>query len=299
MSPPFRKSVAEPPATPREDPGRLTEKASVVMSIVTGVLSALLAIGLTLLPTATGAEKSYIVIASLALSVAAVTGIGAWRSGRRFAFTAILTGLAVICLAGLSVAAQAGSTQAPQSAFNSASGSPGNEPTAASPIMTASTSSPAPNSSQTPPPGKPDGGTQSLIDMTPVNGSSSSFQSGPEPVKGKSYQQTLYDTWDDDNCGYYYPPDSVTYELNYKYRKFHAVVGLADSSPSGDTMQFSVLVDDQQRGADPTLMAGQTAPINVTVTGAYRITLQANCTSSTSAGGNNAIAVWINPVVSP
>jgi hypothetical protein len=133
--------------------------------------------------------------------------------------------------------------------------------------------------------------------MTPVSGSSSSFQSGPQSVKGQSYQQTLYDTWNDNQCSYG-SPDSATYELNYKYRQFHAIVVLADTSPSGDAMQFSILVDNQKTGASPTLEAGQTETINVDVTEEYRITLQADCTSA-PAGGNNVIAVWINPVVSP
>lgn len=305
-SPPSHRSTMGPPAAPSDDPGRLTEKASVVIGIVTGVLGALLTVGFALLPTATGAEKIYIIIASLALSVAAVSGIGAWRSGRRFAFTAVSTGLAIICLAGLSVATQAGPTQTSQSKNMPASDSPGStqpttvSPTTAPPTMTASTStsSPTPNSSQATPPGTPDSGSQPLTDMTPVSGSSSNFQSGTQSVKGQSYQQTLYDTWNDNNCAYY-NSDSTTYELNYKYRKLHVVVGLADTSPSGDMMQFSVLVDNQKKGVSPTLEAGQTETINVDVTGAYRITLQDSCTSAANAGGNNVIAVWVNPVVSP
>jgi hypothetical protein len=299
-APPSPKFSAEPPAAPSEDRGRLTEKAGVVISIVTGVLGALLAVGFALLPTSTGAEKGYIIFAALALSIAAVSGIGAWRSGRRFAFTATSTGLAIICLAGLSVAAQAGPTKAPPSMDIPASGSPNSDqPTTAPTNTTAPTSSATLNSSPTSPPGTADGGSQPLIDITPVSGSSSSFQSGPQGVNAHSYQQTLYDTWDDYNCDGSYSPDSTTYELNYKYRQFSAVVGLADTSPSGDMMQFSVLVDNQQKGISPTLGVGQTETINVNVTGAYRITLQDNCTSSANPGGNNVIAVWINPTVSP
>jgi hypothetical protein len=299
-SPPSRKFSAEPPAAPSEERGRLTEKAGVVISIVTGVLGALLAVGFALLPTSTGVEKSYIIFASLALSVAAVSGIGAWRDGRRFAFTAISTGLAIICLAGLSVVAHAEPTKAPQSTDIPASDSPGSgQSTTAPPNTTAPTSSPTLNPSPTSPPGTSDGGSQPLIDMTPVSGSSSSFQSGQQSVNAHSYQQTLYDTWDDYNCSGDYSPDSATYELNYKYRQFSVVVGLADTSPSGDMMQFSVLVDNQQKGISPTLGVGQTETINVNVTGAYRITLQDSCTSSANPGGNNVIAVWINPTVSP
>jgi hypothetical protein len=106
----------------------------------------------------------------------------------------------------------------------------------------------------------------------------------------------VYDTWDDYDCGED-DDDDQTYELNYKYRVFHVVVGVSDASPSGDAMQFSVLVDNQQKGISPTLQAGQTETINVNVAGAYRITLQDDCTNSNTDGGDNVTAVWINPVV--
>jgi hypothetical protein len=298
-SPPPRKPTVKPAAAPSEDPSRLTERAGVVISIVTGVLGVLLAVGFALLPTATGADKIYIVIASLALSVAAVSGIGAWRSGRRFAFTAISTGLALICLAGLSVAAQAGPVQAPQSENTPTGDSPTSvQQTTTSPTIAPSTSSPTPNPSHISQSTATNSGSQSLTDMTPVSGSSSSFQSGPQSVEGKSYQQTLYDTWDDYQCGPSYSPDTETYELNYKYRQLHVTVGLADTSPSGDMIQFSVLVDDQKKGISPTLGPGQTEAINVDVTGAYRITLESSCASSANPGGNSVIAAWIDPVVS-
>jgi hypothetical protein len=299
-SPPPRKPTAEPPEAPGGDPSRLTEKVGVIIGIVTGVLGTLLAVGFALLPTATGADKIYIIVASLALSMAAVSGIGAWRSGRRFTFTAISTGLALVCLAGLSVAAQTGPVQVTQSNNTSASDSPSTtQTTTVSPIATTSTtSSPTPSPSQASQSSVQNSGSQSLIDMTPVSGSSSSFQSGPQSVDGKSYQQTLYDTWNDNLCGYNYSPDTATYELNYKYRQLHMIVGLADTSPSGDMMQFSVLVDNQKKGISPTLGPGQTETINVDVTRAYRITLESSCTSPANSGDSNVTAVWINPVVS-
>jgi len=297
-SPPSRKSTLEPPAAPREDPGRLTEKANVVIGIVVGILGALLAVGFELLPASTVLEKSYIVIASLALSIAAFSGIGAWKSGRRFAFTATSTGLAIICLAGLSVAAQARPAQSSQASDPPMSSTPDStQPNTASPTTKPSASVPTANPSPASSPGTPGGGSQSLIDMTPVPGSNS--QSGQQTVDGQSYQQTLYDTWDDYNCDGSYAPSSTTYNLDYKYRQFRVVVGLSENSPPGDTIQFSVLIDNQEKGVSPTLQAGQTQTLNLNVAGAYRITLQDNCTSAANAGGNNVTAVWINPVVKP
>jgi hypothetical protein len=49
-----------------------------------------------------------VLFACLALSVAAVTGIGAWRSACRFGITATSMCVAVVCLAALSVTAQSG-----------------------------------------------------------------------------------------------------------------------------------------------------------------------------------------------
>jgi hypothetical protein len=260
-----------------------------------GILGVRPTIGFALLPSSTLAEKAWILLASLALSVASVSGIGAWRSGPRFAVTAGSAGLALIFTATLSVAVQhASAVQAPLSAP-----APSRPPAATRPAAAVS-SRPAPTLS---PSASPASGTpltgQPLVDMTAVDASSTNYQSGPQQVDSHSYQQTLYDSWDDYTCDGSYAPSQTTYELNYKYRDFRAVVGLADSSPSGETMQFSVLVDGQQKGISPTLGVGQTLSINIPVTGAFRITLQTSCTSAQNASGANVTAVWVNPVVIP
>jgi hypothetical protein len=262
-----------------DDPGDLTEKAGVPIGIATGVLGALLAIGFALLPVSTNAEKSYVITASLTLSVASVSGIGAWRSGLRFSFTAGLTAVALACLAVLSVVAQAGSTQGASTSLTPA----------ASPSQSLSPSSP---------PGSPAAGTEQLIDMPPVSALSSAFRSGAQSVDSHTYQQTLSDGWDDAFCTSSNVPDKSTYTLDYKYRQFSVVVGLADTSPSGDTMQFSVLVDGQAKGPEPTVEVGQTATISVNVAGAYRVTLRDLCISATNPTTTLVTAVWINPTVS-
>lgn len=293
-----QEKTEEPSATSSEEPGRLTEKAGVVVGIVTGILGGLLAIGFALLPASTGAEKGFIIIASLALSIASVSGIGAWRSGRRFAFTAVLAGVAVICLATLSVAAGAGPAQAPQSAATSASDAPSTVQSAATTPTTPTPSSlsPTPSPGRSSPPDTPASTSQSLIDMTPVSGSDA-VQSGPQSVNAHSHQQTLSDTWSDAVCDGALSRN-FTYELNYKYRQFSVVVGLADTSPSGDTIQFTFLLNNDPIGPSPTLEVGQTKTITVSVAGAYRLTLQDSCTSTTSGTGSNVTAVWINPTVS-
>jgi hypothetical protein len=46
--------------------------------------------------------------------------------------------------------------------------------------------------------------------------------------------------------------------MSRKYRHFRAIVGLADSSPSGDEVYFSLLVDGQLKGPSPILTVGDT-----------------------------------------
>ncbi len=120
----------------------------------------------------------------------------------------------------------------------------------------------------------------------------------PAPSAPPAIQRTLYDTRRDASCGAD-PPDSITYELNYEYSHFYAIVGVADGSPSADKMKFILLVDGQRKGLSPTLGVGGTVTIGVNVTGAFRITLQSACTSSANARGKNVTAVWVHPVGTP
>ena len=68
-----------------------------------GSLVALAAVGLAVLPSATFQDKSLIIGASAALSVAGVAAVGAWQNERRFAATVTAGGLALVCLACLSI----------------------------------------------------------------------------------------------------------------------------------------------------------------------------------------------------
>ncbi len=85
--------------TPAARGERLREQAGVIIGIATGVLGVLLTIGFVFLPASTLPEKMYVLFACLALSAASVTGIGAWRSARRFGLTAVSVCVAVVCLA--------------------------------------------------------------------------------------------------------------------------------------------------------------------------------------------------------
>jgi len=286
----------------------LTDRAGVVIGIATGVLGGLLAAGFAFLPVDTASEKGWIFSACLAISVASVTGIGAWRSARRFGLTATCMFVTVVCLAGLSVAARDDHPTARQqgTAASVASSDPQTSRTvpSESPNSLASSAVTSPRVSQvsTPVATRAPAGQQ-LVDITPVDPSLSNYSTGQQKVNGRAYPQTIYDqTSDDYNCNdsiLTVSPGQVVYELDRKYANFHAVVGLADTSASGDTIMFKVLVDGQQRYASTALTVGETQVINISISGAFRITLEDVCSSQTLySGGPSVTAVWINPEVS-
>lgn len=295
----------EPLVVPPEDASdlsrRQTEKVGLVITITGGVFGVLAVAGLALLPSSTWGEKFLVLGASLALSLAVFTGIGAWRSARRFAFTASAEGITVICLAALSIVAASKATT-PQNG-SSLSTPPASQQTTPRPSTEPSTSIPAsatssPRVSSTGTSSQDASASQSLISMTPVSGSTSSFAVGPQTVNGHQYQEVLYDVTqqNDTECGSY-NVDEDTFNLDRRYHDFRVTVGVADSAPLGDTVTFTFLLDNQQKGPSPTLPAGETLPIDINVSGVFRITLQDYCSSANSSG-NQVVAVWINPVIS-
>lgn len=287
---------------------RLTERAGVVIGIATGVLGGLLAAGFAFLPVETLAEKGWVFSACLAVSVASVTGIGAWRNARRFGLTATCMFAAVLSLAGLSVAAQDDHpTAIPQGTGASAASTSHYAPTTAPsgpPASLPSSALTSPTASQVPKPAVTSApAPEPLANMTPIDPSLSNYSTGQQKVDGQVYPQTIYDeTQDDYTCNDGNPADAtgqVIYELDRRYAKFHAVVGPADTSASGDTITFKVLVDGQQRYASASLAVGEKQVINISIAGAFRITLDDVRSSQTQySGGPSVTAVWINPEVS-
>ncbi|MGH3204851.1 MAG: NPCBM/NEW2 domain-containing protein [Streptosporangiaceae bacterium] len=134
--------------------------------------------------------------------------------------------------------------------------------------------------------------------MTPVSGSTSSFAVGPQTVNGRQYQEALYDVSEqnDIDCSSS-TVDEDTFNLDRKYHNFRVTVGVADSAPLGDTVTFTFLLDNEQKGPSPTLPAGETLPIDINVSGVFRLTLQDYC-SSANPSGNQVVGVWIDPLIS-
>ncbi len=282
----------------QEDSDRLREKVGVVIGIATGILGALLTVGLTFLPASTLAEKSYIFLACLSLSIVAVSGIGAWKSLRRFTITASFTSIAIMCLSALAISAANPVAVAHEVNRNSSPGVRQPKRSTSVPIDKPHSSPEATSSRGISGTQRGAGSSQSLLDMTAIDPADSLLVSGYQTVNTRQYQQTLFDnTLDEYGCGDD-DPDSTSYNLGRKYAYFHAIVGLADSSPSGDAVTFDVLVDGQRKGIAPTLYVGQTAILNIDITGAFRITLQDLCTAAQDSSNNNSItAVWANPSV--
>ena len=106
-----------------------------------------------------------------------------------------------------------------------------------------------------------------------------------------SYQNALVDNGD--ICGSY---GTVTYQPARQYEHFHALVGVTDNSQSGEGIDFSVTVDNESSptGTTQTINVGEAPkPIDVDITGAFRITLSAVAPDCVF----NGTAVWINPVL--
>jgi hypothetical protein len=295
----------ERPVPPgRDEIARLTERAGVVIGIATGILGCLLAAGFAFLPVGTLTEKACVFIACLAASVGSVSGIGAWRDARRFSLTATCVFVTVACLAGLSAEAEndhpvavtqgaaAGAESSSQSPAAELTQSPAARPSSAltSPMASHAANSVAASAAA----------PQFLANMTPVDPAQSNYATGQQKVDGQVDPQAIYDqTTDDYSCNDGSSTGQVVYELDRKYGKFHAVVGLADTSPSGDTETFKVFVDGQQRYASTALTVGEKQAINLSITGAFRITLEDTCASQTMySGGPSITAAWTDAEVS-
>ena len=288
---------------PEDDPGKRPRE---IGGFALAVFGALVTVGIIILPASTLEEKLLITCAAIALSISCAAGFGAWRSVRRFATVAASAGVALVCLAALSVAAASTSAASkPEVSISPLPGSPnGNTPDSTPDIESTTPVLPTPPISNSPIPSPSAYQTAStgapislaLVNIPPVGGAAeASLSTGPQKVDAVQYSQTLYDTEYDNTCGL---TDSTTYEIDRKYRHFHAVVGLADSSPSGDAVNFSILVDGQLKGPSPILTVGETSTFDVVITGAFRITLQEKCSLGVgNPGEEDVTAVWINPVV--
>jgi hypothetical protein len=237
------------------------------VGIVTGLFGMLFGVGLILLPSATIREKALIIGASLAASVAGLTGVGAWRSRRKFGLTALAGGLAIVCLAVLSVAATSGGRSTARAAARGSSDARlgGIEKTESSKrtvhVSSSSTSSnsthvsgggvnPHPTPDPTPDPSAEPSDTVDPVFLSKLTGDPGSDQRWVGPLDGSwSIKMTEYSQ----SLGYYdlcNHNTAVIYHLDKPYKNFAAEVGLADGwSAKEDTGTQATFTVDAATGA--------------------------------------------------
>jgi NPCBM/NEW2 domain len=304
---PIESSGADEPSEVLGDAADQQERSpagyATVIGIVTGLFGALLAVGLILLPSGTNSEKLLIIGASLAISIAGLTGAGAWRSPRRFALTAVAGGLAIVCLADLSVAA---ARSAPPSHPPSAA----RRPTSQATVRSQPATSPATGAAATPAtPPQPTSSAQPRGDfLSSMNGNAAlglsqevAPETGPWSISNVEYEHSLG-----------YPPElcndqdqSVTYNLNGAYRYFTAEVGIADgASPEDQGAQVNFEVEGARNPGQfselgsKSAQAGVPAQFNINIQGITQLEL---VTSVVELGAclDGSTAVWGNALVGP
>lgn len=79
----------------------------------------------------------------------------------------------------------------------------------------------------------------------------------------------------------------VDYNASYKCSTFQATVGVADTADAGTTVHHSFLVDSTEVASADTVL-GKTAPVQVDISGAFRVRLQSQFTIPGSSDYTNA-----------
>lgn len=128
----------------------------------------------------------------------------------------------------------------------------------------------------------------SLFNTKPVEGG---FIAGPLKVNGTSYEHVKsYELF----C-LMRGVMSDTYQMDRKYRVLRTQVGLGDESVSNPVVEFSVIVDGVTKSVE-SIRIGQIKPIDVDISGAFRVELRAEVKNPPTCS-SPAFAAWIEPVV--
>ncbi|MFG3603304.1 NPCBM/NEW2 domain-containing protein [Micromonospora chersina] len=135
-----------------------------------------------------------------------------------------------------------------------------------------------------PPPG---GATTWLFDLPPVEGGQG-WRQRAAMVSGKRYEQSVVAS----TC-FATNDEAESFNLGKRYTRFKATVGVADTAPNDYRTRFTVLVDGEavfQRE----LALGNTAAVDVPLTGALRLMLKVESVGLTSC---DDAAVWAEPAL--
>lgn len=139
----------------------------------------------------------------------------------------------------------------------------------------------------------------SLLNTTPMADQDENFIAGPLNVNGAPYQRVKSYKFP---CSFYSAdPVSDTYQIDHKYRVLRAQIGLGDESSSYSVVEFSVVADGVIKYSE-SVRIGQTKPIEVDISEAFRVELRAEVPPASFCGppGTSAGSVfgaWIDPVL--
>ena len=316
----------EPPRTPAagpekhdDDPEQSLARYATTVGVVTGLFGMLFGVGLILLPSATIREKVLVIAASLAVSVAGLTGVGAWRSRRRFGLTALAGGLAIVSLAGLSVVAASGVRSTAHAATGSSSAAQSGDIRKTGSSKKTAHASLSPTSSPVRTHGPSSGGSSHATDsastgpspavdpiyLSKLTGDPGSDQRWVGPLGGSwaiggiKYTQSLgYSVL----CNHNTP---VIYDVDKTDRTFLAEVGVADGGSADDKeTQVMFIVGAGTGGGSFTTLTSATAkaeyPSSLDVplpSGTTELELTTNIMDGACMGGSTI--VWGNARVTP
>ncbi|MFI9848664.1 NPCBM/NEW2 domain-containing protein [Nonomuraea sp. NPDC051941] len=136
-------------------------------------------------------------------------------------------------------------------------------------------------------------GATSLFDLAPLR-DQTDYETTEAKVNTRQYDRVLLG-------GVHCQGQSVTYQLDRKFKKFTATVGLTDDSLR-IPVRFDVYVDGKRAGAGTTVNVGQIKPVEIAVSGAFRMQLwveDAKDEYCPAFEESQLWAAWIKPTLRP
>ncbi|MEU4366345.1 NPCBM/NEW2 domain-containing protein [Micromonospora chersina] len=147
------------------------------------------------------------------------------------------------------------------------------------------TAAPATATTRAAPP--PDGATTWLFDLPPVEGGQG-WRQRAATVSGTRHEQSVVAS----TC-FATNDETESFNLGKRYTRFQATVGVADTAPNDYRTRFTVLVDGEA-AFQRELALGNTAAVDVPLTGALRLMLKVESVGLTSC---DDAAVWAEPAL--
>ncbi|MEV0920199.1 NPCBM/NEW2 domain-containing protein [Streptomyces sp. NPDC049967] len=216
------------------------------------------------------------------------------KPGGRRAAVLIGGALAVMLLAGGGAAIgiwatdtrdKGSETASPSGTPASATSSPSSAAPSVSPTPTNTVPTPSASPDLEPSFSPPSGRTWSLVrDLAPLeDGDPWKYESGKVRVNARDYPTTLQES-----------EANGTWQLDRKYTSLVTRLGVSDESSSGDSVVFTIEVDDEKK-REITMVPGQDAEsMTVDLRDAFRVTLSVK---NPSIGLTAAVGAWIDPVL--